>query len=90
MSETFEDHLKWLKEVLDRLVAAGLSVNPEKCLFFRSEINYLGFLTNNEGVKVDPSKLEFSRLGRLVLALYTELCDRSRAPFPFIEDSAAL
>ena len=57
VSETFEDHLKWLKEVLDRLAAIGLSVNPDKCLFFRSEIRYLGFLINNEGVKVDPSKL---------------------------------
>ena len=57
MKETFEDYLKWLKEVSNRVAAAGLSVNPEKCLFFRSEIKYLGFLINNEGVKVDPSKL---------------------------------
>ena len=57
VSEIFEDHLKWLKEVLDRLAAAGLSVNPEKCLFFRSEIKYLGFIINNEGVKLDLSKL---------------------------------
>ena len=57
VSETFEDHLKFLKEVLDRLVAAGLSVDPEKCLIFRSETKYLGFPINNEGVKVDPSKL---------------------------------
>ena len=57
VSETFEDHLKWLKEVLDRLAAAGLSINPDKCLFFRSEIKYFGFLINNEGVKVDPRKL---------------------------------
>ena len=46
VSETFEDHLKWWKEVLDRLAAADLSINPEKCLFFRSEIKYLGFLIN--------------------------------------------
>ena len=57
VSETFEDYLKWLKEVLDRLAAAGLSVNPDKCLVFRNEIRYLDFLINNEGVKVDPSKL---------------------------------
>ena len=57
VGETFEDHFKWLKEVLDRLAAARLSINPEKCLFFRSEIKCLGFLTNNESVKVVPSKL---------------------------------
>ena len=57
VNETFEDHLKWLKEVLDRFAAAGLSMNPDKCLFFRSEVKILGFLINNEGVKVDPSKL---------------------------------
>ena len=57
VSETFEDHLKWLKEVLDRLTAAGFSINPEKCSFSRSKIKYLWFLINNEGVKVDISKL---------------------------------
>ena len=56
-SETFEDHLKWLKEVLDKLAAAGLSVNLEKCQFFRSVIKYVGFLNSNKGVKVDPNKV---------------------------------
>ena len=55
VTETFEDHLKWLKEVLDRLAAAGLSVISQS--LFRSEIRYLGFLINNKGVKVDQSKL---------------------------------
>ena len=71
-----------------------------KCLFFRSEIKYRGFLIDNEGVKADLSKLtsaakysqasEFSRFGWLVSALYTKFCDRSRAPFPIFEESAAL
>ena len=102
LSETFEEHLKSLKEVLDQLAAAGLSINPEKCLFFRSEIRNLGFLINNEVIKVDSSKLaaifatkysqapKLPRLDRLVWALHTEFCDCSRAPCLIIEESAAL
>lgn len=56
-TRTFEDHMKWLKEVLRRIKEAGLTINPDKCMFFRNEIRYLGFMVNNEGVKIDPAKL---------------------------------
>lgn len=41
----------------ERVTAAGLTTNPERCLFFRNEIHYLGYLMNSEGVKLDPEKL---------------------------------
>ena len=34
---------KCLKMVLERLVAAGLTLNPEKCVFCKPEVGYLGF-----------------------------------------------
>lgn len=57
VTETLEDHLKWLKETLRRIKDAGLTFNPEKCSFFRNEIKYLGFVVNNQGVKIDLEKL---------------------------------
>lgn len=57
-SETFEDHLKHIEQVLKRLKEAGLSINREKSVFCRSEVKYLGVLVNRDGVKPDPEKIE--------------------------------
>ena len=43
VSKTYEEHLEWLKFVLDKMVAVGLKVNPEKCEFCCSRVTYLGF-----------------------------------------------
>ncbi|CAB0041043.1 unnamed protein product [Trichogramma brassicae] len=43
VTETFADHLKWLKFALSRLVDAGLQINREKCHFCRPRVLYLGF-----------------------------------------------
>ena len=31
VTETFEEHFKWLEAVLDKITQANLTVNPEKC-----------------------------------------------------------
>ena len=56
-TETFEEHLLWLKKVFHRLSEAGLILNPEKCEFCRAEVKYLGFVVNNKGLQVDPDKI---------------------------------
>lgn len=40
-SKNFEDHLKDLKQVFDRIRIAKLHLKAEKCSFCRTEINYL-------------------------------------------------
>ena len=57
VSSTYEEHLLWLKFVLDWLVAAGLRINREKCEFCCSSENYLGFLLEEEGLRPDPEKV---------------------------------
>lgn len=52
---TFETHIEWLKRVLDR-IRTGLTINPEKSKFCHSQVKYLGFLAQKEGLKVDPDK----------------------------------
>lgn len=42
-STTWEEHLGHLKEVLERLHSAGLTINPAKCVLARMETEYLGF-----------------------------------------------
>lgn len=54
---TLELHLDMLKEVFRRLKASGLRINPAKCEFGCSEVRYLGYLINSEGLSVDPNKV---------------------------------
>nr|XP_046466409.1 uncharacterized protein LOC124211411 [Neodiprion pinetum] len=54
----FRSHLKWLSRVIERIVLAGLIINPEKCVFCRSEVRYLGFKVNRDGLQVDADKVE--------------------------------
>lgn len=56
VTETFEDHLRWLKIVFDKLKHANLAINEEKCKFCQSEVKYLGFIVNKNGLQVDPGK----------------------------------
>lgn len=57
-SQTFEDHLHHLYQVLARLRQAGLRLKAKKCLFLRSEVPYLGHVVTQEGIKPDPTKTE--------------------------------
>lgn len=57
-SRTFEDHLKNLAVVFDRLRSEGLKLKPRKCEFCKFEVNYLGHVISSEGLKPDPAKLE--------------------------------
>ena len=57
-TETFDEHLKYLKIVLKKLVEAGFSINPEKCDFRCKEIIYLGFLLDANGLRPDKEKIK--------------------------------
>ncbi|KII70025.1 Retrovirus-related Pol polyprotein from transposon 17.6 [Thelohanellus kitauei] len=50
-SNSFEEHLKTLKSVLDRLKSAGLKLKLEKCKFAHSRLEYLGYLVTPEGIE---------------------------------------
>ena len=54
--ESFEDHLKKLREVLRRLQKAGLRINAAKCYFVMPEIEYLGYILTRNGIKPQPEK----------------------------------
>ena len=46
VTETFEEHVKWLSHVLQRIKNAGLTINREESEFCRSEFKFLGVLVN--------------------------------------------
>jgi len=55
---TFNEHLRRLQEVLQRLSNAGLKVKVSKCQFAQREVRYLGHIVSAEGIRPDPAKLD--------------------------------
>lgn len=55
-TETFEEHKRILRILLDRINKAGLTINREKSHFCQNEVKYLGFLVNEHGMMIDPDK----------------------------------
>ncbi|KAI6661458.1 Retrovirus-related Pol polyprotein from transposon 17.6 [Oopsacas minuta] len=48
-SRSFEEHLKELRAVFQRLQSAKLHVKLRKCQFFREEVEFLGHVVSREG-----------------------------------------
>jgi hypothetical protein len=62
MSHTFDDHLRNLQTVFDRLHRADLKLSPKKCSFAHQSINYLGHVINvNGSISIDPGKTDIIR-----------------------------
>lgn len=56
VTKTFDEHLNYLGKVLADLEAAHLTINREKSYFCCSQVYYLGFVVNEDGLQVDPEK----------------------------------
>ena len=57
-SRSFDDHIRHLKLVFERLRQAGLRLKLKKCLFLREQVPYLGYVISKRGIQVDPSKTD--------------------------------
>ena len=57
-SKTFNEHLKHIEEVLDRIREANLRLKAEKCTFAADKLQFLGHVVGKEGVKPDPEKVD--------------------------------
>jgi hypothetical protein len=55
-SESFEQHLQHVDEVLRRLRVTELTVNPEKIKLAVREISFLGHIVSPEGIRIDPEQ----------------------------------
>ena len=54
---TQEMHDRRLKAVLDRLSAAGVTLNIDKCIFSAPKIKILGNVVSANGIEADPDKI---------------------------------
>ena len=53
-----EEHLEQLRQVLQPLREQKLYANLKKCSFLTNEVTYLGYIITDDGIRVDPSKVE--------------------------------
>ena len=53
----FQQTLKRLKHVFQRLRAANLKLKSSKCHFFQEEVHFLGHVVSAQGVRPDPRKI---------------------------------
>ena len=57
-SETWQEHLATLDDVLRRLRAAGLKASPGKCEFGQTSMQYLGHIVTREGILPDEGNVK--------------------------------
>lgn len=55
---SIEDHLQWIEQVLKRLKSENLKVHVEKSKFCATEVEYMGYLINREGIKPQLRKVQ--------------------------------
>ena len=60
--ELFEDYLYWIEVMLKELVGARLEVNREKYEFCCTQVTYLGFLLDREGLRPGPVVPVYQRI----------------------------
>ncbi len=54
----FNEHLRRLEEVVQRIEIAGLKLKPSKCELFQKQVKFLGHIVSADGVATDPDKLQ--------------------------------
>ena len=60
-NKSWADHLQRLQQVLNTLQKHRLYANLEKCSFGMTRVQYLGYIVDENGVHVDPSKIQAIR-----------------------------
>jgi hypothetical protein len=71
-SQTWEENLHHIRQVLQTLRQHKLCANLEKCTFGITQVQYLGYIIDERGVHVDPAKIQVIR-DWLAPATLTEL-----------------
>ncbi len=56
--KTKHEHDTRLRSVMKKFNDAGVTLNPEKCEFAKKKVKFAGYLVSEEGVEIDPEKLE--------------------------------
>lgn len=56
-SDTLEEHEEHVRKVIEKLHAAGLQIDVDKCEFHVQQTKYLGLIITTDGIQMDPAKV---------------------------------
>ena len=56
--QSLQEHNEKLREIFERLRQFNLKIEPNKCEFLKTELNYLGHIVTSEEVKPNPNKVQ--------------------------------
>jgi hypothetical protein len=59
-AETEERHDELVEEVLKRLEENGLVISPEKCIWGRNKVEFLGYIISEDGIEIAKDKWKLS------------------------------
>ena len=85
-SSSLEDHLNHLRQVVSKLLEAGLKLKPSKCHFARAEVEYLGFQVTPKGL--EPTKLLVRAVEEFPVTTSLKELQRFWGWLPIIGDSS--
>src|SRR3954447_8440825 len=57
-SNTREDHLKHIRNIFQTMRENQIYAKRKKCFFMKKELPYLGHIISEQGVSMDPAKIE--------------------------------
>lgn len=57
-SKSEEEHRKHLEQIFQRLKQHGLTINVAKSKFMESEVEYLGYIINNKGIRPTTERIK--------------------------------
>ena len=57
-SKTFDSHLQHVRDVLERVIRAGLKLKPSKCVFGARELKFLGHIIDSRGTRPNPATVQ--------------------------------
>jgi len=57
-NQSWEEHLHHIQQVLQTLQQHKLCSNLEKCTFGMTQVQYLGYMIDEQGVQVDLAKIQ--------------------------------
>jgi len=53
---TFEEYCERLEQVFQRLKEYGITINPEKAKLLMTEVHYVGYILDKEGIEFSEEK----------------------------------
>lgn len=70
ISDNFEHHLHMLREVKERLSETNLTINFDKCDFFKNPLKYLEHTVDSQGLRTGPDKVLLTRQKLSVISVW--------------------